>query len=439
MAEFILTGFGDEIDAALDVQMDVMEKLDIHYIETRGIDGKNIADYAPAEAKAVFARMQARGFGVSALGSPIGKISIRDPFLPHLDSFRNLLDVAHAMQTQYIRIFSFFLPECEPAETFRDEVLERLGRLVEAARGSGVQLLHENEKHIYGDVPERCLEILKAFPGEILATYDPSNFVQCGVKNREAFEMLRPYVRYLHVKDSVYTGKTAVADKGFDTVTDAHRPAGLGDGELPWILGELKKMDYRGFARYLRVCPAGTFVPGTGADKFAARRKRPQGALGPDLKFTVSGGSHAQVRPYDRTTTTPTPWGSFPPWSCSSPRPESVRCLLVDPAGYRNAGVAKLIEACRARRIPVEEAPRAVERISGKENAWCVTVLGKYACRLDPLRSHVVLHNPSDVGNVGTILRSALGFGFRDVAIIRPGVDPFDPRVLRASWARPST
>ena len=128
MAEFILTGFGDEIDAALDVQMDVMEKLDIHYIETRGIDGKNIADYAPAEAKAVFARMQARGFGVSALGSPIGKISIRDPFLPYLDSFRNLLDVAHAMQTQYIRIFSFFLPECEPAETFRDEVLERLGR-----------------------------------------------------------------------------------------------------------------------------------------------------------------------------------------------------------------------------------------------------------------------------------------------------------------------
>lgn len=56
-----------------------------------------------------------------------------------------------------------------------------------------------------------------------------------------------------------------------------------------------------------------------------------------------------------------------------------------------------------------------------------------------PPARHVVLHNPSDVGNVGTILRSALGFGFRDVAIIRPGVDPFDPRVLRASMARPST
>ena len=150
---------------------------------------------------------------------------------------------------------------------------------VEAARGSGVQLLHENEKHIYGDVPERCLEILKAFPGEILATYDPSNFVQCGVKNREAFEMLRPYVRYLHVKDSVYTGKTAVADKGFDTVTDAHRPAGLGDGELPWILGELKKMDYRGFASIEPHLSGGDFVPGTGADKFAAAANALKGLL----------------------------------------------------------------------------------------------------------------------------------------------------------------
>ena len=150
---------------------------------------------------------------------------------------------------------------------------------MEAARGSGVQLLHENEKHIYGDVPERCLEILKAFPGEILATYDPSNFVQCGVKNREAFEMLRPYVCYLHVKDSVYTGKAAVADKGFDTVTDAHRPAGLGDGELPWILGELKKMDYRGFASIEPHLSGGDFVPGTGADKFAAAANALKGLL----------------------------------------------------------------------------------------------------------------------------------------------------------------
>ncbi|MGI5884553.1 MAG: sugar phosphate isomerase/epimerase family protein [Candidatus Spyradocola sp.] len=278
MAEFILTGFGDEIDASLDIQMDVLDKLGIHYIETRGIDGKNIADYTPAEAKAVHARMQARGFGVSALGSPIGKIDIRDPFAPHLDSFRNLLDVAHAMETKYIRLFSFFLPEGEDPKIFRDEVLERMGRFVEAARGSGIQLLHENEKHIYGDVPERCLEIFQAYP-EILCTYDPSNFVQCGVRNREAFQLLRPYVRYLHVKDSLYTDKEAALDKGFDTVSDAHRPAGQGDGELPWILGQLKEMDYHGFASIEPHLSGGDFVPGTGADKFTAAANALKGLL----------------------------------------------------------------------------------------------------------------------------------------------------------------
>lgn len=125
--------------------------------------------------------------------------------------------------------------------------------------------------------------------------------------------------------------------------------------------------------------------------------------------------------------------GVFPSMELLAARPESVRCLLVSPAGNQNAGVNKLIEACRGMNVPVEEAPRAVERISGKENSWVVTVLNKYACSLDPAANHVVLHNPSDVGNAGTILRSALGFGFKNVAIIRPGVDPFDPRVIRAS------
>lgn len=90
--------------------------------------------------------------------------------------------------------------------------------------------------------------------------------------------------------------------------------------------------------------------------------------------------------------------GVFPSMELLAARPESVRCLLVSPAGYQNAGVNKLIEACRGMNVPVEEAPRAVERISGKENSWVVTVLNKYACSLDPAANHVVLHNPSDVG-----------------------------------------
>lgn len=136
---------------------------------------------------------------------------------------------------------------------------------------------------------------------------------------------------------------------------------------------------------------------------------------------------------YDKNDAHTYALGVFPSMELLSARPDSVRCLLVSPQGYKNEGVQKLIAACRQMNVPVEEAPRAVERISGKENTWAVTVLSKYQCVLDPNANHVVLHNPSDVGNAGTILRSALGFGFCNVAIIRPGVDPLDPRVIRAS------
>ena len=279
MAKFMLTGFADEIDPALSIQMDVLDQLDIHYIETRGIDGKNISEYTPAEARAIHARLADRGFAVSALGSPIGKIGVTDPFAPHLDNFRRLIDVAHELDTRYIRMFSFFTPQGEDPAAYRDEVMQRLSALVSANRGSGVTLLHENEKAIYGDTPERCLDILKAFDGEILCTYDPSNFVQCGVDNEKAYNLLAPYIRYLHVKDSVYVHNSEHVDHGFENVSDAHRPAGQGDGKVAWILSQLAQSGYEGFASIEPHLSNNPNVPGTGADKFAAAAAALRGLL----------------------------------------------------------------------------------------------------------------------------------------------------------------
>lgn len=279
MAKFILTGFADEIDLALSIQMDVLDRLDIHCIETRGIDGKNISEYTPQEAKAIHARLADRGFAVSALGSPIGKIGINDPFAPHLDAFRRLIDVAHELDTRYIRMFSFFTPQGEDPAIYRDEVMQRLSALVEANRGSGVTLLHENEKAIYGDTPERCLDILKVFDGDILCTYDPSNFVQCGADNARAYAMLAPYIRYLHVKDSVYVCNSERIDHGFENVSDAHRPAGQGDGKVEWILSQLVQAGFEGFASIEPHLSNNPNVPGTGADKFTVATSALRGLL----------------------------------------------------------------------------------------------------------------------------------------------------------------
>lgn len=236
MAKFILTGFGDEIADALDTQMEVMGGLDIHHIETRGIDGKNIAAYTVEEAKQVIARMKDKGFGVSALGSPFGKIGIKDDFAEHLENFKRSIEVAHAMETRYIRMFSFFTPEDEDPAIYRDEVMARLAKFVEVNKGSGITLLHENEKDIYGEKAARCLDLIESLGSDKLKlVFDPANFIQAQEETWPyAWNMLKPYVVYMHIKDAV--------------AADGHVvPAGYGDGHLREILSDLWNSGYEGF------------------------------------------------------------------------------------------------------------------------------------------------------------------------------------------------
>ena len=125
--------------------------------------------------------------------------------------------------------------------------------------------------------------------------------------------------------------------------------------------------------------------------------------------------------------------GIFPSMECLLARPDAVRRLLVHSSAAGREGAGKLAALAEEHHIRIEEADRALGRISGKENCYAAAVFGKFSDMLRGDLPHVVLHCPGDAGNVGTILRTALGLGMEDVALIRPCVDVFDPRVVRAS------
>lgn len=125
--------------------------------------------------------------------------------------------------------------------------------------------------------------------------------------------------------------------------------------------------------------------------------------------------------------------GVFPSLECLKNRPDTARRLLMHSLSGKNEGVRTLIHLCESLHIRVEEADRALSRISGKENCYAAVVFEKFQGNLSPDSSHVVLHHPSDSGNLGTILRTALGFQMANIAIIRPAADVFDPKVLRSS------
>ncbi len=227
--------FADEIDVSVDKQIALLQELGIGWIEFRSGDGKGVADYTEKEAEMLMSRLSANGIRISAVGSPIGKIDITQDFEPHFETYRHIVELAGILDTSFIRMFSFFMPEGEEPDKFRDEVMRRMDLMVEYAAGRNVVLLHENEKGIYGDSADRCLDLMKLFYGDhFRCTFDFANFVQCGQDTMEAYEMLRPYISYIHVKD-------AMRESG-DVV-----PAGTGDGNVAEILNRLDEEGYAGF------------------------------------------------------------------------------------------------------------------------------------------------------------------------------------------------
>lgn len=241
MSRFVLSAFGDEIASDLQTQMDILEKHSINYIEMRKVNGKGVEQHALAEIKTIKKQMDARGFKVSAIGSPIGKIKITDDFGPHLELFRHVIEIGKILETNYIRMFSFFIPEGENPVKYRDEVMRRWESFIQMAAGSGLVLLHENEKGIYGDTPERCLDLLQTMDCSYFkAIFDPANFVQCDAETYpKGYTLLKEYLVYLHIKDALYSNHRVV-------------PAGRGDGKVKEILTAL---DHQGFEGFLSLEP----------------------------------------------------------------------------------------------------------------------------------------------------------------------------------------
>jgi sugar phosphate isomerase/epimerase len=232
-----LSGFGDEIDPDPAVQAAVLLALGASHIEVRSAWGTNVSELEPPQVATLKEILDEKGLKVSAVASPIGKVDVSLPVEHEVRRLRQIISVAKGLDTKYIRIFSFYRAESQSQEDIRDDVMARLGALAAEAAEAGVVLLHENEKGIYGDIPERVLDIMKTVDSPSLRiAWDNANFVQVGVKPyTDGYAMLRPYLEYFQVKDALCTTGEVV-------------PSGEGDGELDATIAALKEDGFTGFA-----------------------------------------------------------------------------------------------------------------------------------------------------------------------------------------------
>lgn len=235
MKKYKVSGFSDEIDSQVLAQFAGLNQLGMSYFEPRGIDGKNISLLTDEEVAELKQKMQVHKISVSSIGSPIGKIKLTDDFEAHFKTFQRVVEIAKELESRYIRIFSFYHDGEAWTDQERDEVFCRLRRMIAYAKEHDVVLLHENEKEIYGDNKERCLDLMRELSCEHFgAVFDPANFVQCGENAGEAYRRLKPYIRYMHIKDARATDGRVV-------------PAGMGDGSLKEILADSIESGFDGF------------------------------------------------------------------------------------------------------------------------------------------------------------------------------------------------
>ncbi len=233
-----ISGFYDEVSINLDKQIELLNELGEKYLCPRLVDGKNIADYTVEEfVENVKPRLDKCGIKFSSIGSPIGKVDINDEegFEKQLKQLAELIKICEVMGCKYIRMFSFFMPKnCDP-QMYRDTVLRKLNAFLEVVEGSSVILLHENEKEIYGDTYERCLDLYHTLNHpHFKLIYDASNYIQVGCNPNVAYEAVKEYVVYYHMKDC-------------DAETNVEMPLGLGFTDYKSIFKDLEARDFEGF------------------------------------------------------------------------------------------------------------------------------------------------------------------------------------------------
>jgi len=233
-----LSAFADEVTDDLLGQVKYLEGRRVGYIEPRFINKKNIMDLTKGELKDARTIIRDHGLKVSAIGSPIGKVRLDEPFEPHLDKFRHAVDLAVLFETPYIRMFSYYAPEGKNIDDYREQVMERMAAKVEVLNDVDVTMVHENEARIYGHTAAHCVELVETINSpKLRLAYDPANFVW-GEKITNNVEVcwpvMKPYVVHVHIKDWKLGAK------------DVGSIPGEGDGQIRELLAELAAINYEG-------------------------------------------------------------------------------------------------------------------------------------------------------------------------------------------------
>jgi sugar phosphate isomerase/epimerase len=257
-----LSAFADEVTEDFRGQVEFLAKEKVGYIEPRFVNKKNLMDLNQRELADARKLIRDHGLKVSAIGSPIGKVKLDQPFKPHLDRFKHAVEVAQYLEASFIRMFSYYAPEGKNIDDYRFQVMDRMVAKIEALAGTDVIMVHENEANIYGHSAANCVDLIKTVDSpKLRLVYDPANFVWAEkITNnvKVCWPLMKPYVVHVHIKD------WKLGEKEVGSMP------GQGDGQIKELLAELAAVKYQGcLTMEPHLLAGGQFGGSTGPELFS--------------------------------------------------------------------------------------------------------------------------------------------------------------------------
>ncbi len=234
-----LSAFADEATYEFAGQVDFLVEQGVNYIEPRFFDGsENIMDLNDSQLKEAKKILDDNNIEVSAIGSPIGKVKLDEPFEDHLEKFKHAIELAEFFDTKMIRMFSYYPPDGKNIFDYHDQVVERMLKKVELLKDIDIVIVLENEADIYGQSPEKAVELVEAVDSpKLRLCYDPANFVVgLGITDniQSCWPIMKPCVSHIHIKD-------------WKVGASLGSVPGQGDAQIKPLLKELADMNYSGF------------------------------------------------------------------------------------------------------------------------------------------------------------------------------------------------
>jgi len=256
----ILSGFADEAanNKTVTEQFAAFAALGMQYFSIRFIDVgggvKNVMKLDPAEIRTVKSMMAEYGLRVSSIGSPIGKVKLRDiddgtknvyvPFKKYLASdVKRACQLAHKLETKLIRGFSFYPPKGSNPQDHLSEAVDRLGQIAEVCQQAEVTFGLEVEANLVGCTGHLLAEIYRQVNHPaMLLVFDAANILVQGYSQAELFEQylaMKPGLGWLHIKD--YRSPRRLTKTGHvdEDALKHFVPADVGDSGHERILRDL--------------------------------------------------------------------------------------------------------------------------------------------------------------------------------------------------------